>query len=245
MAASDRASEFFHGTVFDIPVGDRIVSGDEAGHSFWGNTGHHGQESHANAFATTDEGTAWHFAGMARDRQASDRYWHPELKLPVPGRAAVYKVHPNPMMQPGVHNRAHPSYNGTGDLHEYVAPSFKTYERVDIQPGRQGTFPQLNWAQFQHPQISQKADVNHPGDGSIEGGHRAEAGTAAAGRARQAKDRAYAEQKKAEASSKIPDGQLDLFTGKPAKEMASGWSDLAAYHRRQLPRPEADRIEDL
>lgn len=169
MAAS-RGQEFFHGTIHNIGVGEGVLPGQKVGHTNWGDTGKNlGQPSEAHAFATSDEGIAWTFAQRAHRMNS----YNPDF---VPDRVRVYRVAPNDQMEMGVHNRHHPDYyrnfpEGGEDLKEYVAPHFTVTERVDTMPGHQGTFPQLNWAQFAHPHLDQFADVNHPEPLDIERGH--------------------------------------------------------------------------
>jgi hypothetical protein len=49
---------------------------------------------------------------------------------------------------------------------EHTADSATVKERLDIMPGRQGTFPSLNWNQF-----GKGGEYNHPSDADIVGGH--------------------------------------------------------------------------
>lgn len=165
-----RSDEFFHGTAYNIPVGQHVLPANKSGRSIWGSQGHAGQRSDEHAFATTNEDTAWTFANHAKTLGAG-RFDAGYADHPV-GRAHVLTVAPNPMMRPGVYNESHPDYNPeSGNLHEYVAPRFRVTGRKDIMPGRQGTFPNLNWNQFSHPDMNKVADANHPRDEDIQGGH--------------------------------------------------------------------------
>lgn len=129
--------QLFHGTAAPQSLEKILPAVKHGGESHWGSMGwENGQRSNEHAFATSDESQAWHFAKYASASNGE--------------RAFVHTVAPSARMKPGVH-----SY-----LSEYVAPSFKVTGREDIMPGRQGTFPNLNWNQFRHPDTI--VDTNHP-----------------------------------------------------------------------------------
>lgn len=153
-----RNTEFFHGTSYDIP-GGRVLPGSITGNSVWGDTGRdRGQPARDHAFATSDEQTAWTFADNART--ADDL--HGRTRTLRAGRARVYRVKPNKEMTAGVHT----------NFHEWIAPHFDIEDTIDIKPGQQGTFSQLNWNQFGHRDMSPWDDANHPTDKDIEQGHK-------------------------------------------------------------------------
>jgi hypothetical protein len=125
-----------------------------------------GQSSHRHAYATADEETAWRFARDARENLGDDA-----------GRARVYAVSQDASkVRPGWWNSKHPTwtedeedprnnddlrYGTREDLHEYVAPRFKVTGRLDIMPGRQGTFPEENWNDYKAKQAPYSFDANH------------------------------------------------------------------------------------
>jgi hypothetical protein len=51
---------------------------------------------------------------------------------------------------------------------EYVASHFKPTGQIDIKPGHQGTFPNLNWNQFGRIEGN---DYNHPSPDAVATGH--------------------------------------------------------------------------
>lgn len=142
----------FHGTASDIK-GDKILPAKVHGeHSHWGEAGSEwGEPSHDHAWAHPDEKKTWEFA---HDRViVSDN--HP--------RARVYAVKPNDQMTPG---------NG-GVKGEFKAPHFDVAHPVDIMPGRQGTFPEINWNNHVRTmsKFPEDEDANHPKDVSVRFGH--------------------------------------------------------------------------
>lgn len=149
--------EGFHGTSRDIPKSVRPATEHQKG-SVWDDTGApYGQSARAHAYATTDEHVAWDFAKMSADR------WG--------GRERVYKVAaPSDKVKIGAYNADHPKrseweeseWGAPEDLKEYVAPRFKVTDRIDIKPGHQGTFPEIDWNQHKHPLAPYWYDANHP-----------------------------------------------------------------------------------
>lgn len=132
--------QLFHGTAALIQPGQRVLpAAKRNGHSNWGDTGSgKGQRSRDHAFATTTEDTAWYFANTAA-HNGDGNYGE---------RPRVYTVAPNPRMKPGVH----------GDLDEFIAPSFKVQDRIDVMPGHQGT---INTAYATHsPDVEQAGPFN-------------------------------------------------------------------------------------
>ena len=154
MTSSLSPSQFpetlFHGTSHAIQ-GDRILPGREIGHSHWGDAGEHlGERSDHSAWAA-DEHLAWGhaiYSGMQTDPSRADQ------------RARVHELHPNDSMQEG---QTH-SLEDTGHV-EYRAPHFeKTGVVHDIMPGRQGTFPNINWRQFTGDNYRASMGPDHPHD---------------------------------------------------------------------------------
>lgn len=98
----------------------------------------------ATPYATRGESLAWKYA-QQRQRMARPR---------------VHVVSP-----------VGPATEAASDLQAVTANSFKINDTLDIKPGHQGTFPDLNWDQFARHDISPTTDVNHPTDQEIDSGH--------------------------------------------------------------------------
>ena len=135
-----------------------------------------------HAFAVkNDEKYAWHAAGT----------FHKNGRRP-----RVYEVEPAHDMVPGPHNADHPDFLHNHDLDdpedladdpvwhkiakdavrensqdEYGSKTgFKVKSRIDIMPGRQGTFPEVNWNRFKDPEQVRPSwgpDANHPNDEQV------------------------------------------------------------------------------
>ena len=151
----------FHGTSGYVKDNDTIlppsVSGQE---SFW--SGHGGDEPRHHAFASPNEDIAWHFA---RQRPREDT------------RPRVYEVEHAADEHPG---------KDLGKDEVVSQIGFPIKRRIDTMPGRQGTFPQINWWDHTHPvgkdiwdpkkyqawEHVDSAEVNHPSDDEITYGHR-------------------------------------------------------------------------
>lgn len=210
---AERNQQFFHGTTHDIGVGNYVLPANQAGKSNWGAVGYGGQKSSEHAFATESESTAWHFAAKAGQimRAKANRG-----EGPYPKRARVYEVAPNAEMQPGVYHSDHPLHDaGLGDHQEWVAPKFRTTVQHDSEPGRQATFPHINWNQFSA--IKTLSDANHPDDRDIEFGH--------GGR----------EPDHVDEPPKVTDNQLDLFSQRSVQSHAEhDQNELGDYHRDNL-----------
>lgn len=155
----------YHGTAMDVE-GDKLLPASVHGKgSYWGDTGHTRNEPAQDyAWAHPNEATAWSFAD---DRLKAHL-------MGVPGvpeetemrRSRVYAVHPNPEQSPG-HDLSIPG--------EVKAPHFDVAERIDIQPGAQGTFPDINWNKYARgggTQLPGDEDANHPTYLSEQFGHR-------------------------------------------------------------------------
>lgn len=154
----------FHGSGQDI---SKVRPSQEHGVSTFGDAGKGTtQVAKEHAFATTSEHDAWYFAGRAHGA------YHQRDETGAPVRPRVYTVAPHPDMQMGLRNSERPggprpSRFGLNnpDKGEYTAPHFNVTGRIDIKPGHQGTFPQINWNQFPKgnfngPYVSD--DLNHP-----------------------------------------------------------------------------------
>lgn len=197
----------FHGTAAPLKTGDKILPSNAGGAaSNWTDTGgHRGQRSDEHAFATTAEHHAWYFAQTAAHN--GDGYYGE--------RPRVYTVAPHKDMRPGIHT----------ELDEYIAPHFKVRERIDIQPGQQGTLngngPEpFNWTPFH--KLQQPGQANHPqlGTPHTPTSHNAEA-----------KQRQEGVMLKLRGKEEIP-GQGELF---PATRTAL-FEDSSAQARRHLVR---------
>lgn len=161
--------QFFHGTAHD--VGKRVVPADQSGREVHpGKRTLGGRRAGTVAFATTSEKQAWDFADMAASHAVTNASGNIDQSRTRP-RARVYEVHPHEESKAGLYNSAHPRFRKNSpriDHEEYVAPHWDVKAQHDIQPGQQGTFPQLNWNQFA---IHQTWDTNHPSHDEIDHGH--------------------------------------------------------------------------
>lgn len=115
------------------------------------------------AFTSSSEPKAWWYATHASNNTL--------------GRARVYEVEPHPNTEVGTYNPAHPNFwrsvsrrGSRENWDEYTAPHFTVTGVHDIIPGRQGTFPQINWRQFSTRGNSQMYDPNHPTPNEVEHG---------------------------------------------------------------------------
>ena len=148
----------FHGTTRDIE-GQILPAKVHGGHSYWGETGHTRSEpSNEYAWAHPNEQVAWQ---AALDRVES-HYVEGEEKGP---RARVYAVHPNENQSPGMDK----SMAG-----EIKSTHFDIAHPVDTMPGRQGTFPSINWNEYtgKGQYLPGDEDTNHPSHLSVQFGHR-------------------------------------------------------------------------
>lgn len=129
--------QFFHGTRAHIPVGGSVLPSGKTGVE-----PNHDISDASRVYLETNENEAWKWADSA--------YGGASETL---GRPWVGRVKPT----------------GGADGHgvgEHTAKSAQVVERHDIMPGRQGTFPTINWNQF-----AKFSEVNHPSDADIAGGH--------------------------------------------------------------------------
>lgn len=169
--------QFFHGTTSPIKDGmvrpanhvDKYVSE----HSM-GDPGDMSEGDHAFV-AKNDENYAWHAANT----------FH------VNGmRPRVYETGPAADMKPGPWNRAHPDFEEHHEYDKGTMPEsekarnhqdewgsktgFPVKQRIDIMPGRQGTFPEVNWNRFKEDGLRSNlaTEMNHPTDHQIKYGMR-------------------------------------------------------------------------
>jgi hypothetical protein len=192
---ANKNARLFHGTTANIKDGmvrtANAVDKNVSEYSM-GDPGDMSEGDHA--FVTNDEGYAWQAAAN----------FHKNGRRP-----RVYETEPAPDMKPGPWNKEHPDFlhhveygdpeeyppHENPDAHaealkqhqpEWASPNgFKVKQRIDIAPGRQGTFPSINWNQYKkdaatadrsdprtvlfHARIG--PDVNHPTDEQIKWGH--------------------------------------------------------------------------
>ena len=158
----------YHGTDADIPVGGKVLPGNQVGKSNFPGVnrterGQFGQQEVVNA--STREGTG--YTGFGSDGGA----WHFALTSAGKhgGRAKVYEVAPHPEQQVGRYHPDHPNYSGY-DYGEYKAPHFEVLRESNIMPGRQGTLP-INWRQFSTSKNQSLDTVNHPTEDQVVWGH--------------------------------------------------------------------------
>lgn len=166
-----RNESFFHGTVHDIGVGRHVLPARASGvHNKPGSKGYAMQRSDRHAYASESEAKAWDFAETrsmtSRLKAGEQGFSH----SPSSHRARVYEVAPHPMMRKGVYHADHPKHDPqSGDDREWIAPQYKVKAVHDIMPGRQGTFPSINWNQFSS--VVGISDANHPSNDDLEMGH--------------------------------------------------------------------------
>lgn len=133
----DRVNEiYFHGSNYPFKIGDKITPGDGA---------ILGKNGELNASATTDERTAWAYA---LDKEGSS-YGFRDSKTGVNLRGRVYEVVPSD---------GKPAESRGPQTGEVNSPSFTVVGYRDVQPGRQGTIPEVNWKEYSPPYGN---SVNH------------------------------------------------------------------------------------
>ena len=126
----------FHGSGAEIPVGKKVLPNDRVGALSDSRSG-------AVAYATPDEHTAWSFAA-----------WNAPS-----ARQRVYEVTPSKDARL-LHSDGKEHFGARED--EVVASHFKVRKRIDIMPGRQGTFPEVNWSKYSHVDEGMRPEINHP-----------------------------------------------------------------------------------
>jgi hypothetical protein len=150
----------YHGTVHDIE-GQILPAKVHGGRSYWGDVGsERGEPAKEHAWTHPDESVAW---DAAMDR-VNNHYREGEEFAP---RGRVYAAHPNAEQTPG----SDKSMSG-----EVKSTHFDIAHQIDIMPGHQGTFPEINWNQ--HVKTSRpggylpgEEDANHPSNLSAQFGH--------------------------------------------------------------------------
>jgi len=146
---SPQFAHLFHGSSHEL-VGDTLEpdkrSGASAGSDYHK---HRGQSIKDVVSASSDESKAWEMAGKSGG-----------------GRTRVWEVEPHSETRMGVEHVDHPQFaarsqqfNGVIDNKEFVAPSYRVKQQLDIKPGQQGTFPQVDWNK--HGAVF-LGDANHP-----------------------------------------------------------------------------------
>lgn len=160
--------QWFHGTRHDIEGGwvepaDKV--GKQVSEASLGDPG--GLSGGNHAFAVRgDEGYAWHAAQEFHNQQI--------------GRARVYEVHPTRDRYPGPWNPEHRDFRENvrargydpdeAGQDEWASPTgWKVKSRIDIKPGHQGTFPQVDWEKHAVRlwTLPRRTDFNHPTDETI------------------------------------------------------------------------------
>jgi hypothetical protein len=147
-----QGGQFFHGAykkVEDTHIRPAKVHGKG---STWGSANSaRGEAAHDFAWAHPDEKVAWNFAAQRSSIGATER--------PV-----VHTVTPdNNLTTPGQDSSA------KGEVKN--PEGFKITGQSDIAPGRQGTFPDINWHQFADQRKLSTWEANHPSDHAIKYGH--------------------------------------------------------------------------
>ena len=157
----------YHGTTREIK-GQVLPAEVHGGHSYWDTTGSTRDEpARKFAWAHPDEGVTW---DAAHDRVNAHIISDAEAnggEDPPLRRARVYAVKPNANQSPG-HD---PSLPG-----EVKSTHFDIVHQIDTMPGRQGTFPDVNWNEYTKGSRSRylpgDEDANHPSNLSVQFGHR-------------------------------------------------------------------------
>ena len=173
--------QFFHGTVHAIKGGTVLpanAADKNVSEYSMGDPGDMSEGDHAFA-VRNDENYAWHAANT----------FHPSLR-----RSRVYEVDAPADMKPGPWNKEHPDFLAHHELDvdeswlehpanrrahedevsqarakhqdEWASQSgFPVKKRIDIMPGRQGTFPGVSWGRFSERPVDQH--TNHPTDSQV------------------------------------------------------------------------------
>lgn len=179
----------FHGTTHNITDGTVRPANDVGKNVSEYSLGDPGDLSKGDhAFTTHDENYAWQAANIFHKNGRRPRVYEtsavPDMK-PGPWN----KDHPDFLHHHEVDNPD--DYDMSGDdaqhvtrMREVVEDTIATYhqpefasptgfpvrKRIDIMPGRQGTFPDVNWNRVKKEGPSYGADANHPSDEQIQYG---------------------------------------------------------------------------
>lgn len=147
----------YHGTSKDIEGGFVRPAAGEHGHgkgSWWGSANEsRGEAAKDYAWAAKSEDDAWAFAGQGSARGATTR-------------PRVYEVEDAQRTGSAGGDK---SITG-GEVKSSVGFAIKG--QIDTAPGRQGTFPEVNWHQFADQRGISSWEANHPTDEAIKYGHR-------------------------------------------------------------------------
>lgn len=127
------AVTYLHGSNYTLKIGDKIRPGDGAILK--------NGEPHASA--TTDESTAWSYALAKENLPTGAR----DYEKGVNRRGRVYEV---------VTSDGKPAERLGPQKGEVNSSSFTVVGYRDVQPGRQGTIPEVNWKEY-----SPFSDANH------------------------------------------------------------------------------------
>lgn len=155
----------YHGTTREIE-GQILPAKVHGGQSYWGATGGdvRGEASEDYAWAHPHETKTW---DAAMDRTNFHyQQWDESNPHPIAPRARVYAVHPNENQSPG---------NDVSMAGEIKSTHFKIAHPIDIMPGHQGTFPEVNWNEHVKADtyLPGDEDANHPSHLSVQFGHHA------------------------------------------------------------------------
>lgn len=159
--------QFFHGTTAAVKDGMvRPANAVDKNPSEWsmGDPGDMSEGDHAFAVRGS-EYYAWHAAHNFHNNGRRPR---------------VYEVDPAKDMKPGPWNKEHPDFLEHNDLDSASHPDdiqdamdhhqdewasktgFRVRKRIDIMPGRQGTFSEVNWNKYKSVGARFGPDANHP-----------------------------------------------------------------------------------
>jgi hypothetical protein len=187
-----RSEHFYHGTTSPIkdgmvrPVND--VEGKHVSEHAMGDPGDMSEGDHAFAIRN-HEGYAWHAAKTFHTNGMRPRVYEVEPAADMkPG--PWNKEHPDFLehlelddpknFDPKDDPQWHASITAEAEQarrkqhqDEWASPTgFKVKQRIDIQPGYQGTFPEVNWNRFKAGHPAYGPEMNHPTDHEIQYGHR-------------------------------------------------------------------------
>lgn len=163
--------QFFHGTTY--PITDMVRPANDTDH-------------HVSEYSMGDPGdmSEGDHAFVSRNNEAYA--WHAAHAFHVNGRRPrVYETGPAEDMKPGPWNKEHPDFLAHHELDDPDYPpskedvataesnhqdewasktGFPVRRRIDIMPGRQGTFPEINWNRFKQGghRTAMGLEVNHP-----------------------------------------------------------------------------------
>ena len=183
-----RSGQFFHGTTSHIPdvVRPANVVNKHVSEYSMGDPGDMSEGDHAFAIRN-NEGYAWHAAGTFHrngrrprvyevepaadmkpgpwNKEHPDFLAHHELDDPDNYPTVDSKSEDYPVMM-GMREEAERARENHQD--EWASPTgFKVKQRLDIMPGHQGTFPEVNWNRFKKDGPYHGGEANHPTDEQV------------------------------------------------------------------------------